>query len=410
MGWHLIRVDPDVCCLVSSHKSQFCTHLQVIWLNLYSTVSSRDIGTMYAARNVTNSKNVTADPSGNYYASSLMADKFTDAYLVAGALEHFDMEMNSEPKQNVYSGEIGNASDMKNYILQQARSFVECMVEIGVRPLPDYGLQSNTKKCRYCDKLYKGRLPLRRHEYSVHGHRDPKYSNDWVADEEPSETENDMVINYTKLTLALGLLRLNHNDAIAMGDGDRIMLVNQYLFFLYKHKKNNCPKYAFGMLETICQSKILLTPRLAHRLKWNRTVNHRGKKDTNHPNDLDIEHCNKIFKDEAHSYRGIFTEKTISRVSRSALSTYQIVKNYDKQTDVHEASGVHTNADLSADIELIVNQLVQSNVFKRIPGRRHEAFPSVSPNPLIMDMEGIRDWISASLEKFSAKHFYPKQQ
>ena len=121
--------------------------MQVIWQMLYSTVSSRDIGTMYAARNITNSKNVTTDPSGNYYASSLMADKFTDAYLVAGALEHFEMDFNGASNRNLYEGEIGNSSDMKNYLLQQARDFVENMVEIDIRPLPNYGPQSNTLKC-----------------------------------------------------------------------------------------------------------------------------------------------------------------------------------------------------------------------------------------------------------------------
>ena len=383
-----------------------CLYLQVIWQCLYSTNSSRDIGTMYAARNVTNSKNVTADPSGNYYASALMADKFIDSYLVAGALDHFDMELNGEPKQDVYVGAVGDMNDMRTYLLQQARKFVENKVEFQVRPLPDYGAQSMTLKCRYCAKEYKQGLRLRKHESREHNHRDPLYSNDWVPDVEQSDTtDSDMVLNYTKLSLFLGLLRLNHNDAIAMGDGERIMLVNQYLYLLYK--QNNCPKYAFGILETVCQSKILLTPRLAHRLKWNRTVNHRGKKDTNHPNDLDLEHCNRIFKDEAHSFRGTFTEKTISRVSRSALSTYNIVKNYDKQTNVHEASGLHTDADLSADIELIVNQLIQSNVFKRVPGRRHGAFQTISPNPFAeLDMEQIRDWIAGSLRKYSAKHFY----
>ena len=73
---------------------------QVIWQTLYSTVSSRDIGTLYAARNVTNSRNVSADPAGNFYASAVMADKFTDAYIVAGALEHFQMNsVADDPKQ-----------------------------------------------------------------------------------------------------------------------------------------------------------------------------------------------------------------------------------------------------------------------------------------------------------------------
>lgn len=62
-------------------------------------MSSRDTGTTFSARNVTNSKHVTAGPSGNYYVCALTADKFTDAYLVTGDLDHFDMDsVNSEQK------------------------------------------------------------------------------------------------------------------------------------------------------------------------------------------------------------------------------------------------------------------------------------------------------------------------
>ena len=118
--------------------------LQVIWTNLYSATSSRDTGTLFAARNITNARNVTAELVGNYYACALMADKFTEAYLVAGALYHFNMAMNSEPTQNVYTGEIGHAENMKKYILEQAKHFVQNNVCIDICPLPDYGPQSNS--------------------------------------------------------------------------------------------------------------------------------------------------------------------------------------------------------------------------------------------------------------------------
>ena len=161
------------------------------------------------------------------------------------------------------------------------------------------------------------------------------------------------------------------------------------------------------MLETLCQVKVLLSERMSHRLIWNRTVNHRGKYNTNHPNDLDLEHCNKIFKDEAHSFRGIFTDKTISRVSRSAMCSHNIIKTFDEKTDTRKASGIHKEKDMSVDVGLIVNQLKTHNVFKAIPGRSHQSFPSVSGNPFSgLNMEDVRDWISNSLKKYSAKHFY----
>ena len=362
---------------------------------------------MFAARNITNSRNVTADPSGNFYASSVMVDKFSDAYIVAGALEHFNMDsVTAQPQTNIYNGQIGDSEQMKAFILLEARKFVTEFTQFDIPQLPTYGPQCLSLKCRSCDKIFTGKLRLRKHEHKAHGQEDPRYlpKTDEITSREDSQ--EDMILNYTKLALFLCLLRMNHNDALNMGDGDRIMAVNQYLYLLYKAYK--FPKYAYGLLETNCQSKILLSARMAHRLKWNRTVNHRGKRNTNHPNDLDLEHCNRIFKDEAHSFRGIFTEKTISRVSRSALCTDEIARNFDKQTHTKKASGIHTDKDMTEDVYMVVTQLLQQKVFKTVTGRSHTAFPAVSANPFdrLPPIENVRDWIFDSMKRFADEHFY----
>lgn len=88
-------------------------------------------------------------------------------------------------------------------------------------------------------------ITTKKHEHREHNYKDPLYSSELVTDVVSTDTESDMVLNYTKLAFSLGLLRLNQNCAIAMGDGFRMMLVNQYFYLLNKH--NNCPKYAFGI-------------------------------------------------------------------------------------------------------------------------------------------------------------------
>ena len=160
------------------------------------------------------------------------------------------------------------------------------------------------------------------------------------------------------------------------------------------------------MLETLLQTKVLLNPRLAYQLIWNRTVNHQGRIDTNHPNDLDLEHCNKVFKDDAHSHRGVFTEKVISRVSRSALKTDSIMKQYDKASKVVRPSGKHTPADLTVDIMTLVQQFNERRLFQYIPGRKHNAFPELQENQLSsLNMYEFRAWLSRSLRKIAKKHF-----
>ena len=174
------------------------TLLQVMWQTLYSTASSRDIGTMFAARNIVNAKNVTKDPAGNYYASATMADKFTNAYIIAGALQHFGMNnVCDQPTKKQYSGELGDKEQMKMYILQQARAFVEEFVCIAVEPLPEYGPQSLSLKCRFCQKEYKQPTRLRKHEHKEHGQDDPLYNEQSKKTEKREDIVNeDLVLQY----------------------------------------------------------------------------------------------------------------------------------------------------------------------------------------------------------------------
>ncbi|XP_062571098.1 uncharacterized protein LOC134233123 [Saccostrea cucullata] len=236
--------------------------LKVIWSLLYNTSSARNQGTLYAARNTLNSRNVTQHSSQDFYACSDLVEKVTLAYIVTGGLEYFGMDtLNTVPTKNMYSGAIGDKKEMCEYILDHASEFAKQFCVPDTPLLPEYGPQSLSLICRYCNKEYKRPKSLRKHEATVHGHPDPLYGDANIT-EITTQTSEDGVFNYTRLMLNLGLLRMNHNDAIRMGDGERIMRIN--------------PKYAYGLLETKAQTNMLLTERMAHRLIWNRTVNHRG--------------------------------------------------------------------------------------------------------------------------------------
>ncbi|KAL9976255.1 hypothetical protein ACROYT_G013535 [Oculina patagonica] len=50
----------------------------VIWHHLYDTSSCKDKGTLYAARNMIDARNVTNDPHDNFMACGEFLDKVTD--------------------------------------------------------------------------------------------------------------------------------------------------------------------------------------------------------------------------------------------------------------------------------------------------------------------------------------------
>lgn len=198
---------------------------------------------------------------------------------------------------------------------------------------------------------------------------------------------------------------MNHNDAIKHGDGERV--IKLYKYFQMFFKISNCPKYSIAMLHLQAQVNCLLTPRLACSLTWNRFVNHQGKQNTNHPMDLEIEHENKTFKNDCHSFHGEITDKSIARVSRSTEVSEEIVHNYDRCTMVKKPSGKHTKLSTEGDVAMIVEHLKPSDVFQNIPGRCHSAFETIEHDLLQqLDVDRYKVWISKSIKKFKKKHFY----
>lgn len=115
--------------------------------------------------------------------------------------------------------------------------------------------------------------------------------------------------------------------------------------------------------------------------------------------DLEIEHENKIFKNDCYSYHGEITDKTITRVSRSTEASEAITNNFDKCTKVKRASGKHTEMTTQGDVLMIVEQLKQVDVYKNIPGRFYTAYPSMRHNLLDqIDTDKYKAWISKSIK------------
>jgi len=371
-----------------------------MWHHLHSTQSAKDVGTLYAARNILEARNVTADPKDNFYAASDLLEKFTAAYLVAGALHHFGMDMDGEPKMNIYSGDPNDEDAKKKYVVETIGAFLKSHVSYTAQPVKSLSLVSNQLKCQFCGRQYKRPKALKTHERAVHGH-DPSTQDTGQQDDQ------DSVYNYTRCTLLLGLMRMNQNDAIHMGDGGRLMRLYKYMYLFFKLSKK--PKYAYGILETVTQVNCLLTPKLAEQLTWNRSVNTTGTIGTNYPMDLDVEHDNRMFKDNLHTKHGQVTDPVLTRASLSAGKVDKVLKNYDKYTATHRASGKHVSVDFDKDVRTLVTKLIAEEVYAQRPQRHYTAFPDIKPNPLEdIDVNRLKKWMSEKLKEFGKKSIYKK--
>lgn len=380
-----------------------CVYLQVIWHHLYYTSSCRDKGTLYAARNMIDARNVTDNPHNNFYTCSEFLNKVTKAYLICGALHHFGMEKtDGVPQQNVYTGDPNDKQAKQAYVKDVLKCFIEEHVVTNLPELNQQAPISTDLKCRFCNRRYVRPSALRNHEEREHGFEAVR-SNP-TSQTNPSSDE-DRLYNYTRQALLLLLLRMDHEDAIKLADGERVLRL--YKFFCLFYKVSNCPKYAIAMLHLQAQVNCLLSPRLAHSMTWNRFVNHQGQIHTNFPMDKEIEHDNLAFKTDIHSFKGEITDRSIARVSHSTGPTNEILSTYDNSTHIRKPSGKHSEMSTEDDVITLVDQFMEVDLYNSIAGRKHSAFPDMKQNLLAdFNVEDLKSWISKSLKTFSRKHFY----
>ncbi|XP_077864340.1 LOW QUALITY PROTEIN: uncharacterized protein LOC144349697 [Saccoglossus kowalevskii] len=368
---------------------------RVCWHKLYSTQSSFDIGTMNQLRNAVNRRNVCIDPGSDFNASKDFFDIYTEAHIISALMHYFSMDsIDGKPTSNFDENKMHSSSN-PNYLFEVLGNFVDMFI---MDQLPVVGSDEATSSltCRYCGKLYKVAGYLKRHEKLKHGHN-------FIGElprQSPEYENQDGIFNYACVSISMGLLVRNFQDAIKEGDGERV--IRLYKFLMLHYKADGRHKYALESLYLLVQIAAILPPKEAHLLKWERFVNVKGGAGNNIPLDLHLEHQNKYFKEDAKSFGGKLTERAVNRVSRAVHSNEQILKNLDSQIAVIRPGYKHTTTSTDKDLNIILDHLNNNGkVFEFIPGRFHCAYPDFDRDPFrYQDVTKVRKWISKHLSHF----------
>lgn len=140
-----------------------------------------------------------------------------------------------------------------------------------------------------------------------------------------STTKSDDRFNYACVRLALGMLLRNFDDAVKEGDGVRILrcwTIAMLIFCAHHHNK-----YALASFYLQAATQAILTPRQAHSLTWNRTVNNHGGKGRNISLDLRLEHLNNFTKGLLKHLGPNMTDKAVLRCSHATNNVEKILES-----------------------------------------------------------------------------------
>ena len=219
------------------------------------------------------------------------------------------------------------------------------------------------------------------------------------ASSTPKHSDFDHILEYAKETLSLGLLFLEFKDAVKEGDGTRVLRCWKYFLLLFHASGHS--NYGLEALYFLTQYNFVLPPRLAEQMIWGRFVNYEGKKGHNVSADLHMEHMNRLCKDSVSHLGANKTPQAIVKVGKALGGLKAILNHYDKLMGINTCSS-HTRRSDNEDLKKVVAELIENKVFVADPGRKHDSFPKLICNQLLMstNQEHLKAWMKEKIESY----------
>lgn len=217
----------------------------------------------------------------------------------------------------------------------------------------------------------------------------------------PAEQQIDDRYNNATARLNFGMTVFNFDDAVKEGDGERILRCWKFFMLIFRGYKHT--KYAFAALQLLFFSTCLLSKRLCHFLKWNRTVNSKRGKGQNISLDLRLKHLNNLLKEMLKCLGVTVIQKSMQRCSETISAPEEILRNMDTELGIDQPSGHHISANDDKDFLLLLKEVHErGDMFTFTPERKYQEISNVSRNILgELDFGQLNEWINTHKKEFS---------
>ena len=364
---------------------------------MFKSSSACDLGTLYQLKCKLNKKDWTNKVAKSYHGCEAFFSTVLDGYITYAAMEYFGMPSPHEnPSKSIPSRHTGSDAHFFEVVGKMVDTFILQKVQPETLLLEDASRKETTEqqpcyRCRYpgCDRTYIHEKRRDNHELSSHGMMIQEH----IPVRSPPNPQNeDGIFNYAHNILKSGLLLRDFQDAIKEGDGARIEYIWKFLTLLFKVCGKT--KYALAAIRLHAQLHSLLTPREAHSLRWNRTINVKGGVGRNVAIDQVMEHNIRETKDLMFAHGANLTFHSAQEYSRAASVIKDIAAHFDCENKVCKESSKHKRKT-DEDVFIVVDTLKKIEALKEISGRTHKGIGSIPKDPIsALDFKDLNVWLT----------------
>ena len=282
-------------------------YYQVIWEELYSTSSVRDKGSLYQLRILIDRRNVVSDPKKDLHA----CQSFLHTVLEATILAVFASQHSSE------TFDIALDSIFPTGMPESPESKICCLTSLASAIVDNLHIDALSVPCSDCDDsanyTYKllgvGRFGIGLGRCS----------------------EGRWQENHPSMEVSVTSVQTSWQDEVCLRS------------FILSYNLN-----------------VSLTAKQSSQLMHNRTCNVKGRKGENKSLDLQMEHMNRLFKDDISTFSPhlSMSKSTVMKVSRASSTVQKFMEKFDNDMAVRPDSGRHTTPSQDTDRHTIFRELI----------------------------------------------------
>ena len=107
-------------------------------------------------------------------------------------------------------------------------------------------------------------------------------------------------------------------------------------------------------------------------------------------------------KDALSALHGNLTSASIQRCGRRLQGCNNLVDSYTKRLDQFVGKPSNAKPSMQKDVQMMVEQLKNENLFSQIPGRHHRSFQSCDFDPLCkLNGDKLNTWLCETKEQYA---------
>lgn len=151
--------------------------------------------------------------------------------------------------------------------------------------------------------------------------------------------------------------------------------------------------YAAKTLTLLSQYHLTLPRNLAEQLKWSRCVNVHGLPGHNISCDLHMEHLNRLVKGAIEGLGANKSRKAMIRSGKAIGLLATVTKSFDAEVGVTKTCGKHSVKNSKRDLQKIIQELLQQNVFAVDSTRSHKSFTFKRNIVKKLKVKELKEWM-----------------